>query len=345
MGFYMSCVCPHLYWTDSPHSLDACHFTAWHRVNIYKVGQSGLWVCLAYSGQQLPVRQDHLKLLEVHTQLTGNSLVNIPGPISPLSIQAQHFISRHGWAKDPHHIFAGKTHLQNQLLTRPQIANIALAGLQLWNVALSTSDLSRSYSTAITSKKLWVEPPCRHKRAWKSCIQRWNVALPIRISSASYSRPLTSQKHCAVHPCRFHPYRRCRKCQPFVTGCYIEGLETKWKSHLGLSHLEMGTTAHLGDRNCWGKVSWYLTVQWWSTISNYISVIMSSLPCLLSKQVCISHTFGDHVVSYNLSQLHPRVESGPNEAASLFLRKTAVVLVLARRPVQLWAKRSFSTTR
>ena len=62
----------------------------------FYICKCGSWMCPTKVGQQLPIRQDQLKIWEVHLQFGRKSLVNLPSLIRLICLQADFFFPDQG---------------------------------------------------------------------------------------------------------------------------------------------------------------------------------------------------------------------------------------------------------
>ena len=168
---------------------------------------------MANFGQQLPIRQNHPKALEIDLQFIRNSFVSIPEQIRPACIQAQCFFPRKIPAYQLDCIsFTNKVCLHHKESTKGiAVTNVATSGVlatekltprqQGRNVTLSLIIPSAGNNIAITPEEYCMLCACRDLNVWHFPIQRWDVTLSGTISSTSNRIAITLEKHRVIIAC------------------------------------------------------------------------------------------------------------------------------------------------
>jgi hypothetical protein len=132
---------------------------------------------MANFGQQLPIRQNHSKALEVDLQFMHNSFVSIPEQIRPACIQAQCFFPRKIRAYQLDCIsFTNKVCLHHK-----ESNNMGIAGIAVTNVATSG---------ILATEKLTPR------------LEGRNVTLSLVIPSAGNNIAITPEEYCMLCACR-----------------------------------------------------------------------------------------------------------------------------------------------
>ena len=117
--------------------------------------------CMAEIGQQLSIRQNYSKILEVDFHFTRNVFVAFPGRIGTWCLPIQHFLPCQVGTNQRHCIaFREQLQLQNKVSAKLHIGMVLIAVPWTRNGASFEGLSAASNNTAITSKKHCVLVTC-----------------------------------------------------------------------------------------------------------------------------------------------------------------------------------------